>query len=199
MEEAEIPLEESQEHIQHHALHGGGGEEGGRKKWVLGVALSSAMFAALAAVASLQAGHHANEAIVAQIESSNETIQASDMWSMYQAKGIKGAIVASRVAVLKSLDKAPPEKDVTDVDRYAREQEDAKKEALEHTEKAKEFKDEGKRHMDSHVPLSRAVTMFQVSIAVAAISVLTGRRLFWWVSLVFGAVGIGFAAVGFLK
>ena len=198
MEEAEIPLEDSQEHIQHHALHGGG-EEDGKRKWVLGVALSSAVFAALAAVASLHAGHHANEAIVAQIDSSNETIQASDMWSMYQAKGIKGAIVASRIAVLMSLDKVPDQKDAVDVDRYAKEQKDIEKDALEHKEKAKKFKEEGEHHLASHVPLSRAVTMFQVSIAVAAISVLTGRRMFWWVSLIFGAVGIGFAVVGFLN
>ena len=38
--------------------------------------------------------------------------------------------------------------------------------------------------------------MFQVCIAIAAIAVLTGRRPFWWVSLVFGAAGIYFMAVG---
>ena len=110
MEEMEVPLEQSQEHIQHHATHGGGGEAGGEKKWVLGVALSSAIFAALAAVASLQAGHHANEAIVAQIESSKQTIRASDTWTQYQAKSIKGAIAESRISLLKSLDKTPSAK-----------------------------------------------------------------------------------------
>ena len=44
MEAPEVPLEAIQEHIAHHAEH-----EGGEKKWVLGVALSSAIFAALAA------------------------------------------------------------------------------------------------------------------------------------------------------
>ena len=198
MEEPEVPLEDSQEHIQHHALHGEGGEEGGRKKWVLGVALSSAMFAAMAAVASLHAGHHANEAIVAQIKSSNETIEASDKWSEYQAKGIKSAIAVSRITVLKSLDKVPDEKDLSDVGRYAEEQKEIMAQANERRQKAKEFKEEGEHHLEKHVPLSRAVTMFQVSIAVAAISVLTGRRFFWWLSLAFGAVGIYFAVLGFL-
>ena len=195
MEEPEVPLEASQEHIQHHALHG----EGNEKKWVLGVALSSAVFAALAAVASLQAGHHANEAIVAQIESSDEIIKASDTWTQYQAKSIKGAIAESRVLLLKSLDKTPTAEDQAAVEHYRNDQKTTSDSAREYEQKAKDFRAEGERHLATHVPLARAVTMFQVSIAVAAISVLTQRRIFWWVSLLFGAVGIYFVVTGFLK
>ncbi len=200
MEEPEVPLEASQEHIQHHALHGGSEEEeSGGRKWVLGVALSSAIFAALAAVASLQAGHHANEAIVAQIEGNNEVLKASDQWTYYQAKGVKGAIVASRVSLLKSFDKTPPADDLANVARYAKEQEDISKEAKEHEHKADEFKREGQHHLETHIPLARAVTLFQVSIAVSAIAVLTRRKAFWYVSLIFGAVGVFFVASGFLR
>ena len=195
MEQPEVPLEASQEHIQHHALHG----EGGEKKWVLGVALSSAIFAALAAVASLQAGHHANEAIVAQIESSGEIIKASDAWTQYQAKSIKGAIAESRVLLLKSLDKPPTAEDQTAVEHYRNDQKTTSENARGFEQKAKDFREEGERHLATHVPLARAVTMFQVSIAVSAISVLTQRRIFWWVSLLFGAVGIYFTVTGFLK
>ncbi len=192
----EVPLEQSQEHIQHHAAHGGG--EGGEKKWVLGVALSSAVFAALAAVASLQAGHHANEAIVAQIQSSKETIKASDSWTQYQSKSIKGAIAESRISLLKSLDKVPSAEDLKAVDHYKADQQTTSDTAKEYEHKAKEFDEEGEHHLNIHIPLARAVTLFQVSIAVAAISVLSQRRLFWWVSLGFGAIGIGFEVLGFL-
>ena len=198
MEEMEVPLEQSQEHIQHHATHGGGGE-GGEKKWVLGVALSSAVFAALAAVASLQAGHHANEAIVAQIESSEQTIKASDTWTQYQAKSIKGAIAESRISLLKSLDKTPLAEDQAAVDHYRADQKTTFDKATEFEHKADDFKKEGEHHLETHIPLARAVTLFQVSIAVSAISVLTQRRLFWWVSLIFGAIGVFFEASGFLK
>ena len=198
MEEMEVPLEQSQEHIQHHATHGEGGE-GGEKKWVLGVALSSAVFAALAAVASLQAGHHANEAIVAQIESSEQTIKASDTWTQYQAKSIKGAIAESRISLLKSLDKTPSAEDQAAVDHYKADQKTTFDKATEFERRADDFKKEGEHHLETHVPLARAVTLFQVSIAVSAISVLTQRRLFWWVSLIFGAIGVFFEASGFLK
>jgi len=39
---------------------------------------------------------------------------------------------------------------------------------------------------------ARGVTMFQIAIAIAAISALTTKRRFWFVSLVFGAVGCVF-------
>jgi len=41
--------------------------------------------------------------------------------------------------------------------------------------------------------------MFQIAIAVGAISVLTRRRAFWFVSLAFGAAGILFVAQSFVS
>jgi hypothetical protein len=41
--------------------------------------------------------------------------------------------------------------------------------------------------------------MFQIAIAIAAISALTKRRRFWFVSLVFGAVGMVFLALGWMN
>ena len=181
MDEIEVPLEQSQEHIQHHAEHNSEG-----RRWVLGVALSSAIFAALAAVASLQAGHHINEALISQLH-------ASDNWSYYQAKGIKGNILASRLELLAALGKpasaAENNAEAKSVEKYAKEQDEIKAEA---TKLEKDRND----HLEHHEKLATAVTMFQICIAVSAISVLTGRRPFWWVSLVFGAIGVYYLLVG---
>ncbi len=179
MEDPEVPLEAAQEHIQHHAE-----EHAGGRSWVLGVALSSAIFAALAAVASLQAGHHVNEALISQL-------QASDRWSYYQAKGIKADLLHSKIDLLAALGKTASAEDTKGIEKYARQQEETK-------EKATGLEEERKAHLEHHVTLATAVTMFQVSIAVAAISVLTQRRMFWWVSLVFGVIGVCFVGAGFL-
>ena len=75
MEEIEVPLEKTQEHIQETAHHS-------QDKWVGKIALFSAVVAVVAvvaAVAALMAGHHSNEAMITQIK-------ASDSWSYYQAK-----------------------------------------------------------------------------------------------------------------
>ena len=176
MEDPEVPLEASQEHIQHHAEHNAEG-----KKWILGVALSSAIFAALAAVASLQAGHHVNEALISQL-------QASDKWAYYQAKGIKSGVLSDKLEILAALGKPAPPSDKSP-DKYAKEQEDIKTEATA-------LEKERVEHLEHHVKLATAVTMFQICIAVSAISVLTGRRTFWFVSLVAGAAGIFFMVSG---
>jgi hypothetical protein len=39
---------------------------------------------------------------------------------------------------------------------------------------------------------ARGVTMFQIAIAIAAISALTRKRSFWFVSLIFGTFGCVF-------
>ena len=81
MEEIEVPTEHLNEEIQERA-------EEQKEKWVLGVALSTAFMAVLAAVAGLLAGHHANEAMIARVE-------ASDKWNQYQAKSLKIEIDAN--------------------------------------------------------------------------------------------------------
>ena len=75
MEEQEVPTEHLHEEIHERVEHS-------RERWTLGVALSSAFLAGFAAVAALMAGHYANEAMIHQIES-------SDQWSYYQAKKIR--------------------------------------------------------------------------------------------------------------
>ncbi len=177
MEDPEVPLEAAQEHIQHHA-EGHAGE----RSWVLGVALSSAIFAALAAVASLQAGHHVNEALISQL-------QASDLWSYYQAKGIKAGVLENKIDLLNALGKSATDADKEKARQYKDDQAKIEQEA-------RDLEKERSNHLLHDVTLATSVTMFQVSIAVAAISVLTGRRMFWWVSLIFGGIGVFFVLAG---
>ena len=191
MEAPEVPLESVQEHINEHAAHGAHEPE---KRWVMGVALSAAIFAAFAAVASLLAGHHVNEALISRIDANDNIVKASDQWSLYQAKGVKAAVLASRIELLKSLEKPVDAKDEKNVARYEKEQEEIKKKAEEFEHKAVELKEEGERHLGWHVILARAVTMFQISIAIAAVSVLVQKRIFWFVSLGFAAIGLYFLA-----
>jgi hypothetical protein len=55
------------------------------------ISLTTAIFAALAAVASLRAGATVNEAVLLKTEATRLQALASDQWSYYQAKGIKAA------------------------------------------------------------------------------------------------------------
>jgi len=53
-----------------------------------------------------------------------------------------------------------------------------------------------KTNFHRHEVYARGVTMFQIAIAIAAISALTRKRRFWIVSLLFGAVGCVFVVLG---
>lgn len=176
-EEIEVPTEHLHEHMEHHA-HASG------ERWVLGVALSSAFLAALAAVAALLAGHHANEAMI-------ERIKSSDQWSYYQAKGIKASVLESKMELLKALKKPVSEEDKAKAEKYREEQKDIKEEATK-AEESSEI------HLSDHQTLAHSVTLFQVAIAVGAISALTRRKPFWFVSLGFGGIGLVFFILGLL-
>ena len=171
MEEAEVPLEHLHEEIHHHAEHGG-------PPWISWVALSTAILAVLAAIAGLLSGMHANEAMMSQI-------QASDQWGYYQAKSIKAAVLETKT----TLAEAATEKDKEKAAQYQEEQAEIKLEA-EHKEA------EAKSNFHKHEVFARSVTMFQIAIAIAAISALTKKQRFWFVSLVFGLVGAIFLVLG---
>src|SRR5437762_10048860 len=167
MEEAEVPLEHLQEHVRESAEHS-------TEVWISWVALTTAILAVLAAIAGLLSGQHVNEAMMKQIE-------ASDQWNYYQAKSIKASVLDAKM----SLAGAPNESDQSRRDRYEKEQEEIKSDA-EHKEAA------AKSNFRKHEVFARGVTMFQIAIAIAAISALTKRRHFWMVSLLFGVVGCVF-------
>jgi hypothetical protein len=167
VEEAEVPLEQLHEHVKETAEHSGA-------TWISWVALSTALLAVLAAIAGLLSGKHANEAMMNQIE-------ASDQWNYYQAKSIKASVLDAKI----SLAGTPNESDQSKRDRYEKEQEEIKLEA-EHKEAA------AKTNFHKHEVFARGVTMFQIAIAIAAISALTRKRRFWVVSLLFGVAGCAF-------
>jgi hypothetical protein len=167
MEETEVPLEHLHEHVRESAEHS-------RETWISWVALSTAILAVLAAIAGLLSGQYANEAMMSQIE-------ASDQWNYYQAKSIKASVLDAKI----SLAGVPNESDQLTRERYEKEQEKIKSDA-EHKEAA------AKSNFHKHEVLARGVTMFQIAIAIAAISALTRKRSFWFVSLVFGIIGCVF-------
>ena len=171
MEEAEVPLEHLHEEVHHSAEHGG-------ETWISWVALSTAILAVLAAIAGLLSGKNANEAMMSQIG-------AADQWNFYQAKGIKAAVLDAKM----SLSGAPNESDRTKAERYEKEQEEIKSEA-------EEKQSEAKLDFHRHEIYARGVTLFQIAIAVAAISALTKKKRFWVVSLIFGIGGCVFLVLG---
>jgi hypothetical protein len=157
MEEIEVPTEHLHEHLEHEAEHGAA--------WISWVAVSTAIVAAIAAISSLLAGSHVNEAMIAKMD-------ANDTWSEFGVKSIKADLAAFKGD-----------------EKKAKEYEE-KKEKLQ--EKALEKSKEAKHELEIHERFAGSVTLCQIAIALAAISALTKRKAFWFVSLAGGLAGAGF-------
>ncbi len=177
MSEIEVPLDSTQDKIMEAAHES-------EERWFNWVALSSALLAVVAAISALLAGHHANEALL-------EQIQASDHWAFFQAKGIKSAVLTSKVQLLEQLGKATNPADTEKIEAYKKEQEEI-------SEQAKEKEQASRRHLQVHQTFAQAVTFIQVAIATSAIALLMRRRRFWWISLGVGAIGFVYFGVGLL-
>jgi hypothetical protein len=156
------------------------------------IALTTALFAALAAVAALRAGGTVNEALVLKTEATRLQAEASDQWAEYQAKGIKSAIERATESLLIAQGKQPPATLEDERERYRREQSD-----IENIAHAKEReRDEKSREADEllhrHHRFADGVALFQVAIALGAIAALARYRLVWILSMLLGLSGAGF-------
>jgi len=167
--------EQSNEHAHHAAAEG-------KDKWVVWVALSTAIVAVLAAITGLLAGSHADDAMLAQMHS-------SDQWAFYQAKGIKADMLTSSNNLLIALGKAPDTAATSKAKRNKLEQADI-------MTKAKDFQKESDEHVARHEVLAKGVTLFQIAIAIGAISIITKRKSLWLISMGFMAFGIYFLLTG---
>lgn len=177
MEEIDDSTEHLHEKIHEESHHAAGDP---KLKWILGVALFTALVSVMAALTGLLSAHHENESLIAQMKS-------SDQWSYYQAKGIKQELISATVKIMKSenTDIASLNK----IERYKQEQEQIK-------QKAEAFERETEEHLTRHVKLASGVTLFQISIAISAISILTRRKFFWYIGIGFALVACSFLVQG---
>lgn len=171
----EVPLENAHETIEHHAHHA-------TEFWTMGVALTAAVLAAMAAVTALCVEHYSEDAM-------RELIKANDLWNESQAESIKEKELETQEVVLESQKKELSADNKSKLAKFA-----ANKD--KHREEAQEKEGESEAHVRKHLPLSLGLTMFQVAIAIGAISVLTKLRAFWFVSIALGVAGTGFLIWG---
>lgn len=151
------------------------------------IALSTALFAAIAAIAALRAGATVNEALVLKTEATRLQAEASDQWAYYQAKGIKAAVAeASRTAWLAIGKEAPAEYGANEK-RYKGEQAEIQQKAKEKEKERDQKSAEADHLLHRHHGFANAVALFQVSIALGAVAALTRNRPVWFASLLLGA------------
>jgi hypothetical protein len=174
-------LNELQEHAEH-AKH---------DPSLAPISVTMAVLAVLVAVVTLL-GHRAHtEEVVLQAKS-------SDQWAYYQAKNIRRhtdelfvdltsvEVTSDAAALAKLRDKYSGE-----VARYKDEQK-----GIEDTAHDMEAEVSHERNRADRFDL--AEVFLEVGLVVTSITLLSGRRIFWWLGIGLGAVGIVIAATAFL-
>ena len=175
----EVETDKLTEEIQEEVEHGGG-------RFLRTIALTTAIFAALAAIAALHAGATVNEALVLKTEATRLQAEASDLWTYYQAKGIKAAVAEAARTAWIALAKEPPPEYAQNQARYKAEQEEISKKAREKEKERDEKSAEADYLLHHHHGFANAVALFQVSIALGAVAALTRNRLVWIGSMFLG-------------
>lgn len=150
------------------------------------VAVMTAILSTVGAVFAYQGGATQSDAIMYKNEAVLRRTEASDQWAFYQAKSNKQHL-AELAAVI-----APPDKRAgyeAEVERYKQEKKEiqARAEALE--AQTKRFNELSERALHPHHRLALATTLVQISISIAAITVLTRKRWLFWASGVAAAIG----------
>jgi len=154
------------------------------------VSVTMAVLAVLVAVTSLL-GHRAHtEEVVLQAK-------ASDQWAFYQAKNIRrhtDELFTDMTSVQPTNDPAA----------LAKLREKYSQESSRYKDDQKDLEDEA-RSLESEVATERnradrfdlAEVFLEVGLVITSITMLSRRKLYWAMGVVFGLVGIVVAATGF--
>jgi hypothetical protein len=179
----EVETDKLQEEIHEETEREGG-------KLLRTIALTTALLAALAALASLRAGATVNEALLLKTEATRLQAEASDQWAYYQAKGVKTAVQDAIGAAWAAAGKEPPPGTTEKAAHYAEEQDTIADRAKDKERERDAREGEAERLMHQHHRNAAAVAFFQVSIALGAVAALTRSRPIWLLSLLLGAGGL---------
>jgi len=181
----------------HEAIHEELEREGG--SFLKRIALTTALLAALAAIASLYAGATVNEALVLKTEATRLQAEASDQWAYYQAKGVKAAIAEASATSWLAIGKPAPPEYAANQKRYKDEQKEIDAKAREKEKERDEKSTEADHLLHRHHLFADSVALLQVSIALGAVAALTRSRLAWFASMAVGGAGVVLLAYTFLK
>jgi hypothetical protein len=170
-----------------------------KEKWLNYLALTTVIFAVCATLSTFKGGGFSTRSVLAQT-------QASDQWSYYQAKSIKGYIYETQKEKLEldlrssggRMAKPLVQEYEQKVDSYAKKikkYEEEKKQIEADARKFEAVKEDAQRHAQI---FGMAVIFLQIAILLSSIAALLKKKIVWVLGLAVGVVGLVYFADGFL-
>ena len=176
------------DHEVEHAAHGGDAFAGR-------IAVMTAIFATVGAFFGYMGGATQNDALMYKNDSAIRRTEASDQWNFYQAKSSKQNL-AELGSVLASGAEAKRYK--AEVERYNKEKQEIMTKAQGLEKKSAELEEKSEAAMHVHHRWAQAMTLIQIAIALAAITLLTRNRGLQYVSYGVAGVSIVLGALAFV-
>jgi Na+/glutamate symporter len=164
---------------------GHGGHDGGGKL-VSQIAMATAIIATVGAIFSYMGGATQANAGLYKNNAAIKKTEASNQWNYFQAKSTKQSLIEM------TRELAPEDRKASfqpRIDRYDSEKKVIQKEAEKLEADSKRWDEESEVQMHQHHRWAQATTVLQVSIALAAIALLTRKK--WLEYAMFGVAGVG--------
>jgi hypothetical protein len=181
--------------IEHAIEHAGGHAKGAQGNMVNQIAMFTAIIATVGAIFAYMAGATQADAGLYKNNAAIKKTEASNQWNFFQAKSTKQALAEA------SRDLSPADKQASyqaKIDRYEKEKNDIKTAAEKIEAQAVEADKASEQLMHQHHRWAQATTALQVSIALAAIALLTKKKWLEWGMLGLGGVGVVVGALAAL-
>ena len=166
-----------------HADHGDHASSG---SMINQIAMFTAMVATVGAIFSYMGGSTQANAGLYKNNAALKKTEASNQWNYFQAKSTKQSLAEL------ARDLAAEDKKVSyqgKVDRYEKEKIDIKLAAEKLESESNQWDKQSDEQMHQHHRWAQATTVLQVSIAMAAIALLTKKK--WLEYAMFAAAGVG--------
>ena len=171
--------------LEHAAQHGEKDKFSGQIAVMTALlATVGALFSYMGGATQANAGLYKNNAAIKKTEASNQ-------WNYYQAKSSKQNLAELAMAIVAD-DKKPIYRD--EVERYKKEKAEIKAAAEKLEAEAKAWDEQSDAQIHLHHRWAQATTALQISIALAAIALLTRRKWLEWG--MFGVAAVGIALGG---
>jgi hypothetical protein len=166
--------------LEHAARHGDIDSFSGQIAVMTAIlATIGALFSYMGGATQANAGLYKNNAAIKKTEASNQ-------WNYYQSKSSKQNLAELALALVPEERKTIYEKEV---DRYKGEKAEIKLAAEKLEAESKDWDQKSDEQMHLHHRWAQATTALQISIALAAIALLTKRK--WLEYGMFGVAGLG--------
>ena len=178
------------EHELEHAAQSGHGSDHSSGSMINQIAMFTAMVATVGAIFSYMGGSTQANAGLYKNNASLKKTEASNQWNYFQAKSTKQSL-AELARDLAAEDKRASYQGK--VDRYEKEKTEIKQAAEKLEADATQWDKQSDEQMHQHHRWAQATTVLQVSIAMAAIALLTKKK--WLEYAMFAAAGVG-AVIG---